>query len=248
MADEDDRPYTTYKARPRFLQRRDDDGSGPRGGDGPGYEVHGRRRRLDPRGWLRRGRGSGGRRLSVGRILRFVAFAAAAWVLVSAIVFLISAQIQEAKVSSAAERQLSSGGFTLTSRQHDARARLRRPHGGHQGGGRERDRHAVALGLDPAHARRRRRQRDALDPARHGGRHPRPRPRQDQRRLRDRRPRAGDQDRRELPRRRRQPPRRGQLRELPAADRLARRRHLHRAAASSRRSTAAPATAATRCG
>ena len=58
-----------------------------------------------------------GRKLSVGRILRFVAFAAVAWVLVSAIRFLISAQIQESKVSDAAERQLSSAGFTLTSPQ-----------------------------------------------------------------------------------------------------------------------------------
>ena len=117
MADEDDRPYTTYKARPRFLQGRDDDGLDPRADDRPEYEVHGRRRRLDPRGWFSRRRGSAAprRRLSVGRILRFVAFAAAAWVLVSAILFLISAQIQESKISDAAERQLSSGGFTLTS-------------------------------------------------------------------------------------------------------------------------------------
>lgn len=117
MADEDDRPYTKYKARPRFLQGRDDDGVDPRGDDRPEYEVHGRRRRLDPRGLLRRrrGAGTGRRRLSVGRVLRFVAFAAVAWVLVSAILFLISAQIQESKISDAAERQLSSGGFTLTS-------------------------------------------------------------------------------------------------------------------------------------
>jgi LCP family protein required for cell wall assembly len=117
MADENDRPYTTYKARPRFLQGRDDDGLDPRGGDGPDYEVHGRRRRLDPRGWFRRrGRGTGTRRrLTVGRVVRFVAFAAVAWVLISAILFLISAQIQEAKVSNAAERQLSGAGFTLTS-------------------------------------------------------------------------------------------------------------------------------------
>jgi LCP family protein required for cell wall assembly len=115
MADEDDRPYTKYKARPRFLQGRDDDGIDPRGDDGPEYEVHGRRRRFDPRGWLRRGRGTGTRRrLTVGRVLRIVALAAAAWVLISGIVFLISAQIQESKISNAAERQLSGAGFTLT--------------------------------------------------------------------------------------------------------------------------------------
>ena len=115
MADEDDRPYTTYRARPRFLQGRDDDGVGPRGDGRPEYEVHGRRRRLGlPK--LRRGGGAPTRRrLTVGRILRWLATAAAAWLLVSAIVFLISAQIQEAKVSSAAENELSGAGYTLTS-------------------------------------------------------------------------------------------------------------------------------------
>jgi len=120
MADDDDRPYTTYKARPRFLQGRDDDGIDPRGGDGPDYEVHGRRRRFDPRGWFRRPRRAGGRdphssrKLTLGRVVKWVAFAAVAWVLVSAILFLVSAQIQESKISSAAERQLSGGGYTLT--------------------------------------------------------------------------------------------------------------------------------------
>jgi len=118
MADEnDDRPYTTYKARPRFLQGRDDDGLDPRAGDRPEYEVHGRRRRLDPRGWFKRPRRGAGtrRRITVGRIVKYLALAAVAWVLVSAILFLVSAQIQESKISDAAERQLSGAGFTLTS-------------------------------------------------------------------------------------------------------------------------------------
>jgi LCP family protein required for cell wall assembly len=121
MADEnDDRPYTTYKARPRFLQGRDDEGLDPRAHDRPEYEVHGRRRRFDPRGWFRRPRRGGGRdphssrKLTLGRVVKWVAFAAVAWVLVSAILFLVSAQIQESKISSAAERQLSGGGYTLT--------------------------------------------------------------------------------------------------------------------------------------
>jgi len=121
MADEnDDRPYTTYKARPRFLQGRDDEGLDPRAGERPEYEVHGRRRRLDPRGWFHRTRRGGGpgshpaRKLTLGRVVKWVAFAAVAWVLVSAILFLVSAQIQESKISSAAERQLSGGGYTLT--------------------------------------------------------------------------------------------------------------------------------------
>ncbi len=113
MADEDDRPYTTYKARPRFLQGRDDDGLDPRDGERPEYEVHGRRRRFRLPG--RRGGGDGGRKLSLGRIVRYLAFAAVAWVLLSAILFLVSAQIQESKISNAAEQRLSGGGYTLTS-------------------------------------------------------------------------------------------------------------------------------------
>ena len=117
MADENDRPYTTYKARPRFLQGRDDEGLDPRAGDRPEYEIHGRRRRLDPRGWFRRRRRAPGtrRRITLGRVVKYLALAAVAWVLVSAILFLVSAQIQESKVSDAAQRQLSSAGFTLTS-------------------------------------------------------------------------------------------------------------------------------------
>ena len=77
--------------------------------------------------------------------------------------------------------------------------------------------------------------------------HPRPRPEQDQRRLRDRRPRARDPHGRAVPRHPGQPPRRGQLRELPAADRRARRRHLQGRLRRSPSSTAAARTAATRC-
>ena len=80
MADEDDRPYTTYRARPRFLKGKDDDGVDPRveAGDKPEYKVHGGRRRLSPRALLpgRRRTGSPGRRITVGRVLRYVALAA----------------------------------------------------------------------------------------------------------------------------------------------------------------------------
>ena len=57
-------------------------------------------------------------------------------------------------------------------REHDPRARLRRAHRGPR---RARLRRPEPLGLDHAAADRRRRQRVALDPARHGRRHPRPR-------------------------------------------------------------------------
>ena len=132
--------------------------------------------------------------------------------------------------------------------QHGVGARLRRAHQGLQGAGGEQDRPGVAVGLDPAAADRRRQQRDALDPARHRRRHPRQRPEQDQRRVRLSAGRRWPSARSRVPRHPGQPPRRGQLRELPAADRRARRRRSTGAAASSRGSTAASRTAATRCG
>jgi LCP family protein required for cell wall assembly len=115
MADDDDRPYTTYRARPRFLQGKDGelDPREKHDGASPAYQVHGRRKRFSPRALLRRSPGR--RRITVGRIVKYLALAALTWVLFSAIVFLVSAQIQEAKISDAAERELSGAGYTLTS-------------------------------------------------------------------------------------------------------------------------------------
>jgi LCP family protein required for cell wall assembly len=131
MADDrdDDRPqYTVYRSRKRLLGKRDDDPRdevaelrGDRNGapkDGrPDYQVHraggGRRFRLP--GLPNRGTPRPRRKLSVGRVLGYLALAAATWVLVSALLFMVSAQIQSAKVSDAADAQLSGAGFTLTS-------------------------------------------------------------------------------------------------------------------------------------
>jgi LCP family protein required for cell wall assembly len=106
MADDDDRPYTTYRARPKFLQGRDEPRRNGREAGTP--EEPGR-----PPGTRRPFRGPG--RIGVGRVAKWVAIALGLWILVSGVLFLISAQIQESKISSAAERQLSGSGFTLTS-------------------------------------------------------------------------------------------------------------------------------------
>ena len=105
MAENEERPYTTYRARPRFLKGRDDERFEP-----GGAEPEGRRRRFS----LATLKPKRGGRITVGRIVKWIAFAALAWVLVSAILFLISAQIQESKISSAAESALKGSGYTLT--------------------------------------------------------------------------------------------------------------------------------------
>jgi LCP family protein required for cell wall assembly len=112
MAENEERPYTTYRARPRFLKGRDDERFEP--GDGrPEYEVHGRKRRFNLAA-LKPGRRGGGRGITVGRVIKWVALAATGWILLSAILFLISAQIQESKISNAAENALKGSGYTLT--------------------------------------------------------------------------------------------------------------------------------------
>ncbi len=104
--------YTRYRSRPRGLRERlsgedagldELQGGGGSGGGGP------RRRRLGrPAG------GSGGR-VTGRRVLLWVALAIGAWLALSLVLFLVSAQIEQGKVSSAAKAQLRPAGFPLTS-------------------------------------------------------------------------------------------------------------------------------------
>src|SRR3954468_8693255 len=97
MADPDEKPqYTLYRSRPNFLRRREKELGEPRA-----YEPPAQPRRR--------------RRISVWRVVRWLLAALAAWLLVSLILFLISAQIESAKVSDAADAELAKGGYTLTS-------------------------------------------------------------------------------------------------------------------------------------
>jgi LCP family protein required for cell wall assembly len=115
MADHEDEPqYTRYRSRPRLPWSRKDEGfdalrepGEPREDDEPPK----RKRRI----WPSRRPGRPGRRITVGRVLRYLALAVGAWLLISLVLFLVSAQIQSAKVSDAAEAKLSGGGYPLTS-------------------------------------------------------------------------------------------------------------------------------------
>ncbi|HET8756382.1 MAG TPA: LCP family protein [Solirubrobacteraceae bacterium] len=115
MADHEDEPqYTLYRSRPRLPWRRETDGL-------DGLREPGERRDDEPpkrRTWpwrRRRGPARPRRRITVGRVLRYFALAVGAWLLISLVLFLVSAQIQSAKISDAAETQLSGGGYPLTS-------------------------------------------------------------------------------------------------------------------------------------
>jgi LCP family protein required for cell wall assembly len=101
MADHEDQPqYTVYRSRPRLPWRRDDDDdlSQQRG-----------EKRDEPKAPRRR------RKITVGRVVKYVALALGAWLLLSLVLFLVSAQIQSSKISDAADAKLSGGGYPLTS-------------------------------------------------------------------------------------------------------------------------------------
>jgi LCP family protein required for cell wall assembly len=97
--DEEQPQYTLYRSRPKLFRRRESDDLLP---------APGRPDEAPPKPPRRK------RRLRPGRILAYVALALVGWVLVSLVLFLVSAQIQQSKVSSAADAQLGGAGNPLT--------------------------------------------------------------------------------------------------------------------------------------
>src|SRR3954471_23159949 len=97
--DEEQPQYTLYRSRPKLFRRRDEDLVPTRPEETPPGPPKAPRRK---------------RRIRPGRILAYVALALAGWVLISLVLFLVSAQIQQSKVSSAADAQLGGAGNPLT--------------------------------------------------------------------------------------------------------------------------------------
>ena len=102
--DEEKPNYTRYRSRPKLFGKRSDgarDGLDDLRGGHPRPEQGGKRKLRD--------------RFTFWRVLGYVALAAVGWVLVSLLLFLISAQVQRQKVNDAAGSTLSDSGFPLTS-------------------------------------------------------------------------------------------------------------------------------------
>lgn len=105
-------PYTRYRSKPRGLRERlsgeeaglDELQGGGSGGRPPRGPRGSRRRRRLPSL-----RGSGGR-VTPGRVLLWIALAVGAWLALSLVLFLISAQIEQGKVSDQAKAALRSAG------------------------------------------------------------------------------------------------------------------------------------------
>jgi LCP family protein required for cell wall assembly len=129
----DEKPdYKVYRSRPKLLSR--DERSGldelrehpdqREAGDRPDYEVHrsgGGGPRLPKLPSFRRSprpatepEPKRRRRITPGRVLRWVLLAVAGWVLLSAVLFMVSAQIQRGDLADAVGPQLSDGPYPLT--------------------------------------------------------------------------------------------------------------------------------------
>ncbi len=111
--DPDPRPYTTYRAAPRGLLAR------LRGEEELALPEPGRGGPDEPGRWRRSRRGRGapdeGRRITPRRVLKYVAIAIAAWLLLSLVLFMVSAQIEQGKLPDSATAALTSSGNMLTS-------------------------------------------------------------------------------------------------------------------------------------
>ncbi len=103
---EDPRPYKVYRARPRGLRallRGEEEGDVPRGLK-PGRDKPGRERQ--PGTWRER--------ITPRRVIKYLALAIVGWLLLSLVLFLISAS-QQQTLPKAALAELSSGGNMITS-------------------------------------------------------------------------------------------------------------------------------------
>jgi LCP family protein required for cell wall assembly len=113
--DDEEPEYTLYRAKPKFLGRRGRDDAGLRDmqRDEPrGYEDTPPQPGRAPKPKRRRGPRP---RISPWRVLRWLIVALVAWLAISLVLFLVSAQVQSSKVSDAADNELGGAGYPLTS-------------------------------------------------------------------------------------------------------------------------------------
>ncbi len=106
-------PYKVYRSGPKGLRDRlrgEDEAllPGPGGGNGD-YNRYSTRRGM--RGWFRRSGGtpSEGKRITPGRVIKWIVLALVAWLALSLVLFILSAQTQQGSLPSSATAALQSG-------------------------------------------------------------------------------------------------------------------------------------------
>ena len=121
MADE--KPdYKVYRSRPKLLSRRDDRGGAAQGlqelrapdKPPPGYEVQRGGRGIPKLPALRRREPGAPRRITPWRVVKWLLIALFAWVALSAVLFMVSAQMQRGELASEVGDQLDPGPYPLT--------------------------------------------------------------------------------------------------------------------------------------
>jgi LCP family protein required for cell wall assembly len=121
MADE--KPdYKVYRSRPRLLRRRDDGGSATAGlrelrapdQAPPGYEVHKGGRGIPRLPSLPRRQPGAPRRITPWRVLKWLLIALFAWLALSAVLFMVSAQMQRGELAGEVGEQLDPGPYPRT--------------------------------------------------------------------------------------------------------------------------------------
>ena len=113
--------YKLYRSRPRLLRRRDGAGEDPRGlaalrapDTPPRHAAEPPRSPRGDRGGRTWRRPSLSRRLSLGRIVKWLLLALLGWVGISAALFMLSAQMQRGELAGEVGPQLDPGPFPLT--------------------------------------------------------------------------------------------------------------------------------------
>jgi LCP family protein required for cell wall assembly len=104
------RPYKVYRSGPRGLKSRlrgEEDALQPvPGGPGDGYRKYRAGRRGD---------GDGGRRVTPRRVIKWLLIAIVAWLALSLVLFLVSAQVEQGSLPAAATSELTGGGNMIFS-------------------------------------------------------------------------------------------------------------------------------------
>jgi LCP family protein required for cell wall assembly len=110
-------PYKVYRSGPRGLRERlrgEEEALLPRPG-GPDGDYRRYRTRRGIRGWFGRRESGERKRITPGRVIKYLVIAVVAWLILSVVLFIISASVEQGDLPASANAALSPGGNMLFS-------------------------------------------------------------------------------------------------------------------------------------